>query len=141
MQFGYLKVDQLDVVANENINKVNVSLDNSDPEKTSISFFSQLITDKEMLRAKVKEINSSRLCTVIFLQIMFLLRASGETVKNEKLFRCGAEILKTNIDVCKMAKIQSTTFAKVLMENFAHSSDFELKCPLKPRNYSMTDFS
>jgi hypothetical protein len=48
-----LKVDQLDVVANEKVNKVTVSLNNSDPEKTSMSFFSQLITDKEMLRAKV----------------------------------------------------------------------------------------
>lgn len=53
LQFAYLKVDQIDAVANEKFNTVNVSVDNSDPEKTFINFRSQLTTDKELVRAKV----------------------------------------------------------------------------------------
>lgn len=72
---------------------------------------------------------------------MIVLKMSAGASAKEKLFRCGIEMLRTNVDMCKLANIQSTTFAKVLMENFAHVSDFELKCPLHPRNYSMEGLS
>lgn len=52
-QVSYLKVDQIDVFANEKFNRVNVTLDNSDPEKTLINYFSQLTTKKDLLRMKV----------------------------------------------------------------------------------------
>lgn len=49
----YLKVDNIDVAANEKYNKVEVTLDNSDPEKTSINYHSELTSDKALQRAKV----------------------------------------------------------------------------------------
>lgn len=73
--------------------------------------------------------------------MLIILKNSAETPKSEKLFRCGNELLKTNIDVCRMGDIQSTTFAKVLMQNFARSSNFDLKCPLKVTNYTLENFS
>lgn len=86
------------------------------------------------------------------------MKTSAETPKGERLFRCGNELVKMNLDICKIGKnssgaansnrhykipgqLQSTTFAKVLMENFARSADFELACPLGARNYTLRRFS
>lgn len=143
LQYGYLKVDKLEAEANEKFNKVNVSLDNSDPEKTAINFFSQLTTDKPLVRAKVSifTMTNFNFCFKKLFKFLIVLKASTETPKSEKIFRCGNELLRMNVDLCKMGQIQSTTFAKVLMENFAKTSDFELKCPLTPKNYSLNNFS
>lgn len=49
----YLKIDHIDLAANEKYNKVKVSLDNSDPEKTAINYHSELTSEKPLQRAKV----------------------------------------------------------------------------------------
>ncbi|CRL02684.1 CLUMA_CG015947, isoform A [Clunio marinus] len=112
-------------MANEKFNKLNLTLDNSDPERTLINYTSRLTYEKGIARAK----------------IVFVLRASLDSSKGEKLFKCGRELSKTNIDVCKMAKMQSSTFAKLLMENFAPSANFQISCPLTPRTYTLTNFT
>lgn len=73
--------------------------------------------------------------------MMVSVKTSAATPKNENLFRCGNEIIKTNIDICKIGTIQSTTFAKVLMENFAKTSNFDVSCPLEAKNYTLNAFS
>lgn len=79
--------------------------------------------------------------TSYLLQMLIILKTSAETPKSEKLFRCGNELFKNNIDVCRLGQIQSTTFAKVLMQNFARSSNFDIQCPLKAKNYTLENFS
>lgn len=49
----YLKIDHIDVAANEKYNTVKVSLDNSDLEKTAINYHSELTSNKPLQRAKV----------------------------------------------------------------------------------------
>lgn len=73
--------------------------------------------------------------------MMVSVKTSAASSKAESLFRCGNEIIKTNVDICKIGTIQSTTFAKVLMENFAKTSNFDVKCPLEPKNYTLNAFS
>lgn len=73
--------------------------------------------------------------------MQIIIKNSAETPKSEKIFRCGNELMKTNIDLCRMGEIQSTTFAKVFMQNFARSSNFDMKCPLMPKNYTLDRFS
>lgn len=74
-------------------------------------------------------------------QLLIVLKMSAGSSAKETLFRCGVEMLRTNVDMCKLANIQSTTFAKVLMENFAHVSNFDMTCPMSPKNYSMEGLS
>lgn len=141
-QIGYLKVDQIDVAANEKYNQVNVSINNDDPEKTLINYHSELTSEVPIQRAKVGDSSGWTCDTLsILFQMLIILKNSAETPKSEKLFRCGTDLLKTYIDVCRMGEIQSSTFAKVLMQNFARSSNFDIKCPLKPKNYTLENFS
>lgn len=65
---------------------------------------------------------------------------SAPTPKGEKLFRCGSQLIKTSIDVCRLANIQSEIFGKIIMENLHLSSNFALECPLMPGEYKLTNF-
>lgn len=60
----YLKVDNIEIAANEKYNKVEVTLDNSDPEKTAINYHSQLTSDKPLQRAKVPLNSVKFLCDI-----------------------------------------------------------------------------
>lgn len=61
--------------------------------------------------------------------------------KSEKDNDYQNEILRSTINMCKLEDgVRGNFLTKMLMENFYNSSDFSLKCPMKPRTFSLWNF-
>lgn len=71
-----MKIDELEIIANKNFCKVNYSIDNSDPEITTLNFHGQILSEKFLSRAKVSFRISSRnwkAVLIIFFWLMSVL--------------------------------------------------------------------
>lgn len=106
-QVAFLKIDKIEVKYNSNIVKVTMNLDNSEWNQTSVNWTANLVSDK---------------MTTKFLQLVTVSIAEDS---NDREYR--RVLLKTTIDLCRLAQVQSTFFAKAFMENFLSASNYQLR--------------
>lgn len=102
-----LKIDRFDVKVNLKVGNVFSALDNSHDQYTVLNL--TVVNNIEKLVVKMKHV--------------FTLSIP----ENSRDQNYGRVFLKTTVDACRMASIQSNVYVKSLMANFNNFSNFEMK--------------
>lgn len=83
--------------------------------------------------------NYSTETSVEILRLMGTFSFSLQKTKDDNDFE--NEVMKSTVNMCKLEKgVRANFLTKMMMENFKNSSDFSLKCPMKPGRTSLTNF-
>jgi len=121
---AYFKLDDMDFRFNEKFVNASLTWDNSHPDYTSINFTLIPLLNVTTMKGSLLLVGS----------------AYSEQVKyRTPRYECDREIIKGSVDLCRIGEMQGSMIAKVLMENFAKSANFDLRCPIKAMNYTITN--
>ena len=141
-QLAFLKIDYVNFTSFPEKSITYINLDNSNADRTIVDM-NVLMTEKrdaEKVKVDIFSVffrNVFKIWKINPFQVFFTIHEGSES-QIGTLFHCNKEVFKTSIDVCKMSQLRGNFLAKMFMENFFKSSNFNIQCPFKRTNSNMT---